>query len=65
MQNAFRIWRAQLRENLKLHRQARMVEKHLITRRAWNRWQERLAELRREKQLKGLETKRLARYYNC
>ncbi|KAF7440452.1 hypothetical protein PC9H_000797 [Pleurotus ostreatus] len=64
MQNAFRIWRAQLREKLKLHRQARMVEKHLITRRAWNRWQERLAELRREKQLKGLETKRLARYYN-
>ncbi|KAF9500919.1 hypothetical protein BDN71DRAFT_1439816 [Pleurotus eryngii] len=64
MQNAFRIWRAQLREKLNWHRQARMVEKHLITRRAWNRWQERLAELRREKQLKGLETERLARYYN-
>ncbi|KAG5221670.1 Sfi1 spindle body protein-domain-containing protein [Salix suchowensis] len=59
MQNAFRIWRAQLREKLNWHRQARMVEKHLITRRAWNRWQERLAELRREKQLKGLETERL------
>ncbi len=64
MQNAFRIWRAQLREKLKLHRQARMVEKHLITRQAWNRWQGRLAEMRREQQLKGLEMKHLTRYYN-
>ncbi|KAJ8520415.1 hypothetical protein ONZ45_g2769 [Pleurotus djamor] len=56
---SFQAWRAHLREKLKLQRQARMVEKHLTVRRAWTRWQEKLAEKRREKRLRAFATKQL------
>ncbi|KAI0693271.1 hypothetical protein BC835DRAFT_1354288 [Cytidiella melzeri] len=56
------VWRLQLRAKLKLVKQAKLVEKYFTMRNAWRRWQEHLAEKRREQKVMVFERRILRTY---
>lgn len=57
------VWRTQLRAKLKLVRQAKLVEKYFIVRSAWEKWQVKLAERRREQKVKAFESRLVGSYF--
>jgi hypothetical protein len=56
-------WRIRLRETYKMVKQARMIYRFYIARRAWQTWTDRFAERRREKKFKDLEKARLRKAF--
>lgn len=57
-------WRLQLRAKLKLAKQGRALEKFFVMRHALHRWQEKVAQAKRERKLKEFETKLAAKYFH-
>ncbi|THH32104.1 hypothetical protein EUX98_g2082 [Antrodiella citrinella] len=57
------MWRLQLRQKLKLTKQARIAEKFFVMRGAFRSWLVKLAERKRERTVKEFERKVLERYF--
>ncbi|KAJ7285890.1 hypothetical protein C8J57DRAFT_1446668 [Mycena rebaudengoi] len=57
------LWRIRLRNRHKIMRQARMVDKFLVTRRVWELMRTKFAERRREHNLKVLELRRAQKFF--
>ncbi|KAI9446235.1 hypothetical protein H4582DRAFT_2069571 [Lactarius indigo] len=55
-------WRVQLRAHVKHFRQAKILEKYFVVRRAWKMWMERAVERGREKRLKEWDKGRAGKF---
>ncbi|KAH9001065.1 hypothetical protein EDB92DRAFT_1811986 [Lactarius akahatsu] len=56
-------WRVQLRAHVKHFRQAKILEKFFVVRRAWKMWMERAVERGREKRLKEWDNGRAGKHF--
>ncbi|KAH9180760.1 hypothetical protein EDB89DRAFT_2122162 [Lactarius sanguifluus] len=56
-------WRVQLRAHVKHFRQAKILEKFFVVRRAWKMWMERAVERGREKRLKEWDKGRAGKHF--
>jgi protein SFI1 len=58
------IWRLALRRKHKAAKQARLAEKHLVVRRTWTKWRERVEQRKREHKMKEFEQRKVRKIFS-